>query len=74
MRQMNLRISLAISIATIILVFYGITVLACPPAGYPVPIYDNRCGQYGCVEGKPAMIIPQPVNPPTQTIITIIRK
>jgi hypothetical protein len=75
MRQMSLKISIIIFFIAV----WG-HASACPPEVhvpvYPAPAYlINKCGQYGCVGGRPAVVPGRPYAPvKTETIITIIRK
>jgi hypothetical protein len=76
MRQMNLRISLAISLFVIFLMVH-LMAIACPPSQTYYPPVVNPCGAYGCVNGRPAVVIPgypnggpYPPPPPVTTTNT----
>lgn len=73
MRRTNLKTSMLISLSVLALMLWAVATLACEPTGYHVPVISDRCGSYGCVNGRPAVVIPGYPNggpyPPTVIII-----
>ncbi len=64
---------MAISVAAVILMLWAVAAFPCPPTGFHTQIRTDRCGAYGCVNGRPAVVIPGYPNggpyPPTTIII-----